>query len=270
MTAPSYSSETDGSPVRMVSITHGNIDNVQNPTSQLSWSDFNALMQQTNAMQERIVTLEHQQQQPRGADDEEKSVLLGKGKASGGKVDSPDKGRPTLDETMRGTRHETLTESDVELMHDTYELPESAYTFLTSEDVFSIPFFAGLASAAISLWALSLALMNELDNGTFKNPLGVPPGNRKEVRMAQFLGVVIGVLLEEEIPQGLELIGKGAEQTISHSTYFSWTRIILPSLLRMGIGYTFLCCLFLTVVQESSVLDIFFDVLALQFVESIE
>ena len=270
MTASSYSNETNGSPVRMVSITHGNIDNVQNPTSQLSWSDFNALMQQTNAMQERIVTLEHQQQQPSGVDDEEKSVLLGRGKESGGKVDSPDKGRPTLDDTIRGTRHETLTESDVELMHDTYELPESAYTLLTTEDVISIPFFAGLASAALSLWCLSLALMNELDNGTYRNPLGVPPGNRKEVRMSQFLGLIIGVLLEEEIPQGLELIGKGAEQTISGSRYFSWTRIILPSLLRMGIGYTFLCCLFLTVVQESSVLDIFFDVLALQFVESIE
>lgn len=74
-----------------------------------------------------------------------------------------------------------------------------------------------------------------------------------------------------EIPQGLELIGKGVEQDMtSRSRRFSMRRIVMASLLRIVIGYMFLICLFLVVVQEATVLDIFFDVLALQFVENID
>jgi hypothetical protein len=47
-------------------------------------------------------------------------------------------------------------------------------------------------------------------------------------------------------------------------------RIVFSSLLRLAVGYLFLVCLFLVVVQESSVLGIFFDVLALEFVENID
>lgn len=88
------------------------------------------------------------------------------------------------------------------------------------------------------------------------------------------LGILIGVLMEEEIPTGLELIGKGAEQRASsgivEGRWFSMKRILLCAILRMGVGYMFILCLFLVVVQESTVLDVFFDVLALEFVENID
>jgi hypothetical protein len=48
------------------------------------------------------------------------------------------------------------------------------------------------------------------------------------------------------------------------------TRIILPSLLRLSIGCLFLVTLFVAVVQSSSVLKMFFDVLALAFLENID
>lgn len=38
----------------------------------------------------------------------------------------------------------------------------------------------------------------------------------------------------------------------------------------MVVGYLFLTCLFLTVIQENDVLNIFFDVLALEFVEKLD
>lgn len=47
-------------------------------------------------------------------------------------------------------------------------------------------------------------------------------------------------------------------------------RIVFSSLLRLSVGYLFLICLFLVVIQESTVLGIFFDVLALEFVENID
>ena len=44
----------------------------------------------------------------------------------------------------------------------------------------------------------------------------------------------------------------------------------LRGILRLSIGIMFLACLFMTVVQEDNVLDIFFDMIALEFVESID
>ena len=47
-------------------------------------------------------------------------------------------------------------------------------------------------------------------------------------------------------------------------------RIFVSCMLRLAVGYLFLACLFLAVIQSEEVLDIFFDVLALEFVENID
>ena len=113
---------------------------------------------------------------------------------------------------------------------------------------------------------------NELDNGEQGNFLGLPAGVPEEVRLAQYFGIFIGVLMEDEIPTGLELIGKSVEQRrhLYADEGIERKKIVLSALLRLVIGYTFLFALFLVVVQESTVLDIFFDVLALEFVENID
>ena len=49
-----------------------------------------------------------------------------------------------------------------------------------------------------------------------------------------------------------------------------YKRVIFSSVLRLVVGYTFLLSLFINVVQTTDVLSVFFDVLALQFVESID
>jgi hypothetical protein len=73
-----------------------------------------------------------------------------------------------------------------------------------------------------------------------------------------------------EIPTGLELIGKGVEQEVTGGTNVRMRKIVFSSLLRLVLGYLFLLSLFLVVIQESTVLGIFFDVLALEFVENID
>lgn len=268
---------TSDSPVRLVSsIGHGDIqdDNNESNTITPSWAEFNALAQQTRAMQERIDTIEkqqHQQQQPASIVDEGVG-LLGS--------DDDTKKSPTTHQQRTLGEASHLTESTVEAMYDEYELPESSYSLLMTEKILSVPFFTGIFSAFLSMFALILALKNELDNGERGNFLGLPAGVPEEVRLAQYFGIFIGVLMEDEIPTGLELIGKGVEQRMvsaSKSTRHLYAeegidmkRIVLPALLRLLIGYTFLFALFLVVVQESTVLDIFFDVLALEFVESID
>lgn len=248
------------SPVRMTSIAHGDMGSTtrNNPNRSLSWSDFTSLMEQTEDMRERIRTLEQRQRQQPGepAEEEEEEVgLLGQ------------ENKPTDSSDQRELQP---SESMMDLEDDTYELPESTYTLLMTEHIASIPFVTGIIAAAFSLMCLVLAFMNEFDNRSDGNPFGMPAGVTPTVRLAQYLGVIIGVIMEEEIPQGLEIIGKGAEQSISGGDRFSMRRIFLPSLLRMIVGYTFLACLFLTVFQESSVLGVFFDVLALEFLENID
>lgn len=51
---------------------------------------------------------------------------------------------------------------------------------------------------------------------------------------------------------------------------FPIRKVVFSSILRLSIGIMFLACLFMTVVQENDVLDIFFDMVALEFVESID
>jgi hypothetical protein len=160
------------------------------------------------------------------------------------------------------------------------------------------------------LLCLSLALNNELDNGTDDNPYAIAEVTRT-VRTVQYLGIIIGVLSEfllctefcitlhsmntcvsmdlsqlyfllvflylmiltpvdDEIPTGLELIGKALEQKREGDKVFPLSKIIFSSILRISIGAMFLTCLFFVLVQENNVLDIFFDMIALEFVESID
>ena len=83
-------------------------------------------------------------------------------------------------------------------------------------------------------------------------------------------GVMIGVLMEEEVPLGLEIIGKCVEQNMMGRRPFKMRKVIFSSILRMVVGYLFLTCLFMTVIQENDVLNIFFNVLALEFVEKLD
>jgi hypothetical protein len=46
-------------------------------------------------------------------------------------------------------------------------------------------------------------------------------------------------------------------------------RLVAVSVLRLTVGYMFLSCLFINVVQNSDVIGIFYDVLALEFVENV-
>ena len=67
--------------------------------------------------------------------------------------------------------------------------------------------------------------------------------------------------MEEEIPLGLEIIGKGIKQDESRCNGVKLGNIFFSCILRLTVGYFFLLTLFLTVIQESDALAIFFDVL---------
>lgn len=73
-----------------------------------------------------------------------------------------------------------------------FPLPESTYTFFITENILSVSAVVGVITVAISLTALAITFKYELDKAENGNPYGMPPGVVTEVRIAQFLGAVIG------------------------------------------------------------------------------
>jgi hypothetical protein len=81
-----------------------------------------------------------------------------------------------------------LDESEMSRKENMFELPESTFTMLMTEEINSVGFAAGIIAAAISLTCLVLAFKNEMDDATSGNPLGLPWDVQIEVRVAQYLG----------------------------------------------------------------------------------
>lgn len=153
---------------------------------------------------------------------------------------------------------------------ENYDLPESTFTLLITEPVLSPGFLIGVVAVGICVLSLTLVLISEWDNTSPENRFGVPAGVSKEVQVVQYLSVVIGVLMETEVPLGLEIIGKEIEQYQLGRRPFNRGRVFFSCALRLVVGYMFLFSLWLVVVQESTVLDIFMDMLALEFVENVD
>lgn len=154
---------------------------------------------------------------------------------------------------------------------DNYELPESTYTFLITERIMSFGFVTGILTAILCMTTLSLALADQVKNGDPDNWFGIAPQVSPVVHVARYMAILIAVLNEQEIPTALEIIGKGMEQVPSTASEgISMGRIVFSSSLRMLIGMFFFATMFCCVIQSTSVLGIFFNVLALAFVENID
>jgi len=75
----------------------------------------------------------------------------------------------------------------------------------------------------------------------------------------------------DEIPQGLQLIANAAGHTLLlNGQKRVQKRVIISSIFRLVVGYLFLSSLFLNIVQNSDVIEVFYDILALEFVENID
>ena len=83
--------------------------------------------------------------------------------------------------------------------------------------------------------------------------------------LSLFLHVVIS---SDEIPQGLQLIANAAGHTLLlNGQKKIHNRVVISAIFRLIVGYLFLSSLLINVAQNSDVISIFYDVLALEFVE---
>jgi hypothetical protein len=199
--------DTIGDSVRIVqSIGSGQIYNntsdhnhqpLSSPSSQQetsSWSDIHTFLAQTRAEQtallDRLESLEATLEL-NDAWDENNLQRVGTTTTTGG-IDGIDDHKENESRPRRKSSIARRKAKPWKYMK--YPLPESTYTFLITEKIVSLPYLVGIVTTAGSLMCLGITLKNELDNATSGNPYGLPPGVPNEVRIAQFLGIIIGEL----------------------------------------------------------------------------
>jgi len=166
----------------------------------------------------------------------------------------------TVTATETSTRTNIGSNNEVALT-----LPESTYSFLFTECVCSVPYVFSLIIAAVSYACLSLALCNNISNGI------IPIDVDLSVRIAQYFSILIALLMEEEIPTGLYLLRRISQPYLkSKFPEISYSKFVLSSVMRITMGYLFLVNVLLVIMQAEEVLVIFYDVLALQFLQKLD
>ena len=90
---------------------------------------------------------------------------------------------------------EDVTDNDE--IKDAITLPQSTHSLLFTEPVFSLPFGFGFVVLIITSWSLSFALIDALQPGGPGNQFNIPADVTFIVRGAQYLSILIALLMEE-------------------------------------------------------------------------
>ena len=101
--------------------------------------------------------------------------------------------------------------------------------------------------------------------------LNVPVNVTLDVKVAQYLALFIGLIMEEEIPESSYLIRMISETTLHRKAPdVKFSSFVACAILRVIMGYLFILNMFVVVLQAEEVVEIFFDVLALQFLQQVD
>ena len=92
-------------------------------------------------------------------------------------------------------------------LYDGYEeeaitFPQSTHSWLFTESICSLPFTFALGIVSLSYISLILALLNIFEDGEPGNRFNVPVSCSTTVRIAQYIAMIIALVMEEEIPTG--------------------------------------------------------------------
>ena len=119
---------------------------------------------------------------------------------------------PTTEKDFEMDSDDLIKENEEEEDEEPYEFPESTFTFLITESVFSIGFATAIMTQILSLTCLFLAFKNQMSSGGPGNDLGLAAEVSKEVHATRYIAILIAILNESEIPQALELVGMAFQQ----------------------------------------------------------
>ena len=128
---------------------------------------------------------------------------------------------------------------------DPIMLTESTHSFLFTEPTCSLPFCFAIIIVTISYTCLILALVNALaSDWSPENPFNVPVGVTTDVRIAQYLALIIGLIMEEEIPESLYLLRMITEKTLHQKEpQVKYAKFIFCAVIRITmVRYTHITC----------------------------
>lgn len=128
-------------------------------------------------------------------------------------------------------------------------LTQSTHSFLFTEPTRSLPFVFAILVVIISYVCLLLALFNNLyQDWSPDNPFNVPVGVTLDVKIAQYLALLIGLIMEEEIPESLYLLRTISKKTLGSKVIgrakpnVIFGKFIFCALVRIVMGYVSIVC----------------------------
>ena len=152
---------------------------------------------------------------------------------------------------------QSLREQEREAL-DPIQLPQSTHSLLFTEPVLSVPFAFAVGILLLSFVCLALVLI-----GTWTSD--VPVNVTVPVRVAQYASILVILLMEEEIPTGLYLLRMIPKQSLrAKFPQMKYRKFIMSSVVRILNGYYFILNGLLLIVTATVVIEIFYNVLAIQ------
>ena len=152
---------------------------------------------------------------------------------------------------------QSLREQEIEAL-DPIQLPQSTHSLLFTEPVLSVPFAFAVGIMLLSFVCLALVLI-----GTWMSE--IPVNVTVAVRVAQYASILVILLMEEEIPTGLYLLRMIPKQSLrAKFPQMKYRKFIMSSVVRILNGYYFILNGLLLLVNATVVIEIFYNVLAIQ------
>ncbi|KAL7555714.1 hypothetical protein ACA910_009879 [Epithemia clementina (nom. ined.)] len=151
-------------------------------------------------------------------------------------------------------------------------LPEDTFSMVMISPYWTPSFWFGMLVSIFQFATYVLVLVDVTDMSDGVNPFGFPANVDVAVRVAEVIALIILVPLQDEVIEGLILINDGYQRDALESKFSdaSKTKFVLSVTLRMIVGALSIVTSFLLIMIESDVLDIFFNFIALQFINDLD
>ena len=179
--------------------------------------------------------------------------------------------RPTGAERIYRTPEEPgPTEAERGLVEK--RLPEYTFSLTMINPANSLTFWFGMGTSCFQFLTYTLVIIDVIDTSIKHNPFDFPANVDIAVRISQVIALVILIPLQDEILEFLILTSDGYKnETFAQKFPFvSRKKYLLSLFLRLSVGCLSVFTSFILIMIESTVLDIFFNFIALQFINDLD
>jgi hypothetical protein len=151
------------------------------------------------------------------------------------------------------------------------QLPPDTFSFLVCSKILSQPFVLGVTIFLFQMTIYGL-LAVDLINPFSDNPLRIPENVETNVRITQFLAVIVAVLTQADLRTSLEQVNEGYNQDRIGNEFAdaSWGKWWLATAFRFLQGALGLVVTFFLIVIVDDVLELLLNFTAMEFVSQLD